>query len=78
MLQKNREISFNDLRDALGLTDGNLGTHAQKLLDAGYIAPRHALLGTRFELRYRLTAAGEAALMAYVRALQDLLPLRES
>ena len=77
MIHRNREVSFQKLRDALVLTDGNLGSHAQKLLDTGYIEQRHALAGLQFELRYRLTSNGERALMLYIHALQDLLPIED-
>lgn len=73
LLLKNREIAFHALRDALGLTDGNLGTHAAKLIEAGYVESKRVLTPTGFEQRYRLTPRGEQALLAYVAELQSLL-----
>ena len=72
-LHRNREASFASLRDGLGLTDGNLGSHAQRLEEAGYVASRRALAGLSFEVRYRLTPEGRAAFLAYVAALRDVL-----
>lgn len=72
-LQRNREARFTHLRDALGLTDGNLGSHAATLEKAGYVEARRALAPTGFELRYRITAKGAAAFLAYVADLQALL-----
>ena len=37
-LAGHERLAFTELRDALGLTDGNLSVHARKLEDAGYIA----------------------------------------
>jgi DNA-binding MarR family transcriptional regulator len=74
LLHRNREVSVHDLRAQLELTEGNLGSHAQKLLDAGYIEQRHALARISFEARYRLTAKGSAALNAYIAEMQRLLP----
>lgn len=72
-LYRNRQISFTSLRDDLGLTAGNLASHAAKLEAAGYIVSGHALAGLAFELRYRITPAGNAAFLAYVEALRALL-----
>ena len=72
-LQRNREARFTHLRDALGLTDGNLGSHAATLEKAGYLEARRALTPTGFELRYRITPQGAAAFLAYVQALQAVL-----
>lgn len=72
-LQRNREASFTGLRDALGLTDGNLASHAGRLEEAGYLVSRRALAGLSFEVRYRITPEGAAAFEAYAAALLDLL-----
>lgn len=72
-LHRNREASFTSLRDGLGLTDGNLGSHAQKLEDAGYLTSRRALVGVSFEVRYRITAEGSQAFKRYVGQLSDIL-----
>lgn len=74
-LHKNREVSFLQLRDALKLTEGNLGSHIQKLRDAGYLESREALTTRGFEIRYHLTQRGADALLAYIADLQRLLPL---
>lgn len=72
-LFRNREASFTQLRDGLGLTDGNLGSHAAALERSGYVTSRRALAGLSFEVRYRITAEGAAAFVAYTRELRALL-----
>src|SRR5688500_16534314 len=72
-LHRNREASFTALRNGLGLTDGNLASHAAKLGEAGYVQSRRALAGLSFEVRYRITPAGSAAFLAYVDALRGIL-----
>lgn len=73
-LFRNREATFTALRDGLGLTDGNLGSHAAALEKAGYLESRRALSATlSFEVRYRITAAGSAAFVAYTEELRALL-----
>lgn len=72
-LQRNREARFTALRDALGLTDGNLASHAAVLEKAGYVEARRVLTPAGFELRYRITPRGVEAFLAYVAELRALL-----
>jgi DNA-binding MarR family transcriptional regulator len=71
-LHRNRECSFARLRDAVGLTPGNLATHLTRLEQAGYVTSRHAL-ASRFEVRYAITPQGSAALRGYVEQITRLL-----
>jgi DNA-binding MarR family transcriptional regulator len=71
-LQRNRESSFARLRNAFGLTAGNLATHLSRLEEAGFVSSRHALT-SRFEVRYAITPQGSEALRAYVARLTALL-----
>lgn len=72
-LYRARQASFTALRDALRLSDGNLSSHAQKLVDAGYVEARRVLADARFELRYRITPEGSAAFRAYAAAVREIL-----
>ena len=38
MLAATPELSFTELRDALGMTDGNLTTHIRTLQEEGYVS----------------------------------------
>jgi DNA-binding MarR family transcriptional regulator len=38
MLAASPELSFTELRDTLGMTDGNLTTHIRALQEAGYVS----------------------------------------
>jgi len=73
LLQRNREARATAIRDALGLTDGNLASHAARLVEAGYVAQRRALSAAGFELRYRITPEGVGAFLAYAEALRLLM-----
>jgi DNA-binding MarR family transcriptional regulator len=72
-LQRNRDVAFVELRDALGTTDGNLDSHGRVLQRAGYITIRRALGPGGFAVRYRITPAGASAFEAYARELRGLL-----
>lgn len=73
LLWKQGDVSYAALRDALQLTDGNIATHTKRLEDAGFLASRRALAVDRFEVRYRITAAGRVAFRSYLTALRGFL-----
>lgn len=73
LLFKHRDIGFTATRDTLGLSDGNLATHARRLEEAGYLDARRVLHKTGFELRYRLTPKGAVAFRGYLQELQAFI-----
>lgn len=72
-------LSFSDLRDALGATDGNLSVHARKLEEAGYVECTKSFHGRVPRTEYRLTASGRRALGRYLDHMEALIQVvRES
>lgn len=69
------EATFSELKRVLGVTDGNLGAHLAKLVEAGYLATGEATDGTRAQTVYTLTATGRAALSEYIARLSALMAL---
>ncbi len=67
------EATFNELKDAIQITDGNLDAHMKKLLAARYVEARRETGSGRPQTFYALTDAGRAACRSYVDALQALL-----
>lgn len=72
-LAKHRDLAFVDLRDALGLSDGNLQSHAKRLEEAGLLASRRALGATGIVVRYNITGQGDTCVAAYRRWLAHTL-----
>lgn len=66
-------LSFNELKDLLELTDGNLSVHARKLEEAGYLDCRKSFLGRTPHTEYRLTSKGRAALDRYLAHMKALV-----
>ncbi|MBC8423465.1 transcriptional regulator [bacterium] len=64
-----REATFSDLKALLGMTQGNLGIHLQKLEEAGYVAVKKEFVQRRPRTTARLTARGRRAFLAHVEAL---------
>ena len=65
--------AFTDLKDLLGLTDGNLSVHARKLEEAGYIEVRKTLADRAPLTEYVLTAAGRQALVDYLDEMEAVI-----
>ena len=72
-LAVNESLAFNELKEMLGLTDGNLSVHARKLEEAGYVACSKSFEGRIPRTRYTLTAEGRGALGAYLDHMEALI-----
>ena len=72
-LAVNDSLSFNDLKQLLRTTDGNLSVHARKLEDAGYIACTKSFDGRVPHTEYRLTATGRRVLEKYLAHMEALI-----
>lgn len=73
ILAEGEVASFNELKAALGVTQGNLSVHLRKLEDAGYIEIDKSFLNRKPLTRARLTPAGRAAFSAYLEAIAKLV-----
>ncbi len=72
-LAVNESLSFNDLKQMLETTDGNLSVHARKLEEAGYVACSKSFEGRYPKTEYRLTPAGRRALERYLDHMEALI-----
>jgi DNA-binding MarR family transcriptional regulator len=72
-LAVNESLTFNDLKDLLKTTDGNLSVHARKLEEAEYITCTKFFDGRMPKTVYRLTAAGRRALERYLDHMEALI-----
>ena len=66
-------LSFTELRSALNATDGNLGVHARKLEDAGYVSCEKTFSGRIPRTEFRLTASGRRALEKYLDHMDAII-----
>lgn len=75
VLLLNERASFTELRNALGMTDGNLNVHIRRLEEAGYIAAQKLQERRVPHTEYTLTPAGRRALDAYLTQLDGLMAI---
>jgi DNA-binding HxlR family transcriptional regulator len=72
-LAVNQVLSFNELKQLMQATDGNLSVHARKLEEAGYISCEKTFSGRLPHTEYRLTASGRRALERYLDHMEALI-----
>ncbi len=69
----NSEMSFNDLKQMLEVTDGNLATHLENLEENGYIKVHKGFIGRKTNTTYSITKAGEKAFKEHIEALESMI-----
>ncbi len=72
-LAANELLSFHDLKNLLGTTDGNLSVHARRLEEAGYVAFSKIFHRRMPRTVYRLTPEGRRAFERYLGHLEALV-----
>ena len=72
-LAVNESLSFNELKELMQTTDGNLSVHARKLEDAGYITCRKSFEGRMPRTDYTLTVSGRRALERYLDHMEAII-----
>jgi DNA-binding HxlR family transcriptional regulator len=72
-LAVNGSLSFTDLRDLLGTTDGNLSAHARRLEDAGYVVCKKSFDGRTPKTEFELTHVGRRELNAYLDHMEAII-----
>ena len=69
----NDSVSFNELKQLLELTDGNLASHLNTLEQAEYLKIQKAFIGKKTNTTYSITELGKAAFKAHLDALEKLI-----
>ena len=69
----NEEISFNDLKAMLQVTDGNLATHLVTLEENGFIKVHKGFIGRKTNTTYSITKLGEREFKDHIKALEGMI-----
>jgi DNA-binding MarR family transcriptional regulator len=67
------EADFNDLKEILGATDGNLATHVAVLERNNYLKVKKVFVGKKTRTTYAITDSGRKAFADHVDALEQVL-----
>ena len=73
ILMVNEEINFNDLKQMLEVTDGNLATHLVNLEENGFIKVKKGFIGKKTNTTYSITKSGEKAFNEHISALESMI-----
>ena len=73
MLAAAPQVAFTDLRDVLGMTDGNVTAHTRTLQQAGYLAVTKSYRAGRPLTTFALTEIGRAAFAGYIALLGQIV-----
>lgn len=66
-------LTFNELKERLETSDGNLSVHARRLEEAGYLEIRKSFAGRIPRTDYSLTDRGRQALLRYLDHMEALI-----
>ena len=77
-LAVNESLTFNELKEILDTTDGNLSVHARKLEEAEYLKCIKYFDGRLPKTEYRLTALGRQTLERYLNHMETLIEVMKS
>jgi DNA-binding MarR family transcriptional regulator len=72
-LMVNAEVNFNELKELLNITDGNLASHLKTLEESGYVKIQKGFIGRKTNTTYSVTKAGEKAFKLHLAALEKMI-----
>jgi len=69
----NEDVNFNELKELIQVTDGNLASHLKTLEESGYIKVQKGFIGRKTNTTYSVTRAGEKAFKLHLDALEEMI-----
>jgi DNA-binding HxlR family transcriptional regulator len=69
----NDQVSFNELKELIQVTDGNLASHLKALEENGLIKVNKGFIGRKTNTTYAVTKAGEKAFRQHLEALELMI-----
>jgi DNA-binding MarR family transcriptional regulator len=72
-LMVNAEVNFNELKELLNITDGNLASHLKTLEESEYIKIEKGFIGKKTNTTYSISKAGEKAFKIHLTALEKMI-----
>lgn len=72
-LMVNAEVNFNDLKELIQATDGNLASHLKGLEESGYLKVQKGFIGRKTNTLYSVTKTGDKAFKDHLAALEAMI-----
>jgi DNA-binding MarR family transcriptional regulator len=73
VLMVNESADFSTFKELLGVTDGNLASHAKALESESYIIVEKQFIGRKPNTSYIATKEGKKAFQEHIEALEKLI-----
>jgi DNA-binding HxlR family transcriptional regulator len=73
VLMVNDVVNFNDLKEVLEITDGNLASHLKTLEENNVIKVHKSFIGRKTNTTYSITKAGEKDFKMHLTALEKMI-----
>src|SRR3989337_2868757 len=73
ILMVNAQVNFNDLKQMLDVTDGNLASHLKNLEENGFIKVHKGFIGRKTNTTYSITKSGEKSFKDHIAALENMI-----
>lgn len=73
LLAASPRLAFREIRDVLGMTDGNVTAHLRTLHESGYVSVTKEIDGGRPVTSYALTNSGRTAFSDYLKLLEQIV-----
>lgn len=72
-LMVNASVNFNQLKELIQVTDGNLASHIKALEESGFIKIQKGFIGKKTNTVYTVTKAGKKAFRVHLDALEKMI-----
>lgn len=72
-LMVNDYLTFNQLKELVGATDGNLASHLKSLEKCNYVGYTKAFIGRKPNTKYFAKHTGKSAFIKHINAIESLL-----
>ena len=69
----NSSVNFNELKELLDITDGNLASHLKTLEESAFVKVQKGFIGRKTNTTYSITKAGEKAFKLHLEALERMI-----
>lgn len=73
VLMMNEQSAFNELKELIQITDGNLASHLKSLEENGFIKVHKGFIGRKTNTTYMITKSGEKAFKSHIDALEKMI-----
>ena len=67
------DLTYKQMKEILGCTDGNMTTHTKKLIQEGFMVVKKEFVNNRPQTTYHLTDEGRNQFEDYVQLLNTLV-----